>query len=159
MSWNRKCARSSLTRHSTFIVHDIKFVNKEIRIGQYFFSDIANEGVLLHDSRRYMLAKPKALNAGERLALAERNFSAWFDSASTFWRTSVYLRTQQRLKESAFLLHQATGGIITRRSLSSLDTNREPDIELLGSPGRRTARAVRDVLPKRAPMTNTCLIC
>ena len=53
----------------TFIVHDIKFVNKEIRVGQYFFSDIANEGVLLYDSRRYMLAKPKALNAQERLAL------------------------------------------------------------------------------------------
>jgi len=70
----------------TFIVHDIKFVNKEIRVGQYFFGDIANVGVMLFDRRRFSLAKPKALNAQERLALAERNFSAWFDSASTFWR-------------------------------------------------------------------------
>jgi predicted nucleotidyltransferase len=58
----------------TLIVHDVKFVNREIRIGQYFFSDIANEGVMLYDSRRFTLAKPKALNAEERLALAERNF-------------------------------------------------------------------------------------
>ena len=45
-SWNGRCAGSSET-HRSFIVHDIKFVNKEIRIGQYFFGDIANEGVLL----------------------------------------------------------------------------------------------------------------
>ena len=65
----------------TLIVHDVKFVNREIRIGQYFFGDIANEGVALYDSRKFTLAKPKALNAEERLALAERNFSSWFDSA------------------------------------------------------------------------------
>ena len=36
----------------TLIVHDVKFVNREIRIGQYCFSDIANEGVMLYDSRK-----------------------------------------------------------------------------------------------------------
>ncbi len=59
----------------TMIVHDIKFMNREIRVGQYFWADIANEGVMLFDRRRFSLAKPKALNAQERLALAERNFS------------------------------------------------------------------------------------
>ena len=72
----------------TLIVHDVKFVNREIRIGQYFFGDIANEGVALYDSRKFTLAKPKALNAEERLALAERNFASWFDSAGKFWRGS-----------------------------------------------------------------------
>src|SRR5262245_40895606 len=28
----------------TLIAHDLKFVNHEIRMGQYFFGDIANEG-------------------------------------------------------------------------------------------------------------------
>ena len=32
----------------TLIVHDMKFVNHEIRIGQYFFGDVVNEGILLH---------------------------------------------------------------------------------------------------------------
>src|SRR5262245_4733518 len=32
----------------TLIAHDLKFVNREIRIGQYFFGDIANEGILLY---------------------------------------------------------------------------------------------------------------
>jgi len=51
---------------------------------------VANEGVLLHDRRRFSPAKPKALNAEERLALAERNFTNWFDSASEFWRGCRY---------------------------------------------------------------------
>jgi uncharacterized protein len=44
----------------TLIVHDIKFVNHEIRMGQYFFADVVNEGVLLFNSRHVQLAKPKA---------------------------------------------------------------------------------------------------
>ena len=92
----------------TLIVHDLKFLNHEIRIGQYFFSDVVSEGVLLHDSRRFTVAKPKALTAQERLGLAERNFANWFDSASKFWRSSRDTGARQWLKEAAFLLHQAT---------------------------------------------------
>ena len=136
----------------TFIVHDIKFVNKEIRVGQYFFSDIANEGVMLFDRRRFSLAKPKALNAQERLALAERNFAAWFDSASTFWRTSVYLRTQQRLKESAFLLHQATERYYHAAILVFTGyKQRTHDIELLGVQAGEQHALLGDVLPKTEP--------
>ena len=136
----------------TLIVHDIKFMNREIRIGQYFFGDIANEGVMLYDSRRFSLAKPKALNAQERLALAERNFSAWFDSASTFWRTSVYLRAQQRLKESAFLLHQATERYYHAAILVFTGyKQRTHDIELLGVQAGEQHALMVDLLPKTAP--------
>ena len=136
----------------TFIVHDIKFVNKEIRIGQYFFGDIANEGVMLLDRRRFSLAKPKALNAQERLVLAERNFAAWFDSASTFWRTSVYLRAQQRLKESAFLLHQATERYYHAAILVFTGyKQRTHDIELLGVQAGEQHALLVDVLPKTDP--------
>jgi predicted nucleotidyltransferase len=41
------------------IVHDLKSVNRELRKGQYFFTDVLNEGVLLHDARRHELAKSK----------------------------------------------------------------------------------------------------
>jgi predicted nucleotidyltransferase len=92
----------------TLIVHDIKFINHEIRVGQYFWADVANEGVLLVDKRRYSLAKPKALNAVERLELAEYNFATWFDSATEFWRGSRYYTARSLNKHAAFLLHQAT---------------------------------------------------
>ena len=37
----------------TLIVHDVKFVNREIRTGQCLLGDIANEGVALYDSRKF----------------------------------------------------------------------------------------------------------
>jgi predicted nucleotidyltransferase/HEPN domain-containing protein len=136
----------------TFIVHDIKFVNKEIRIGQYFFSDIVNEGVLLHDSRRYMLAKPKALNAQERLALAERNFENWYDSATEFWRGCRYYASRILLKHAAFLLHQATERYYHAAILVFTGyKQRTHDIELLGVQAGEQHALLVDVLPKLEP--------
>lgn len=91
----------------TLLVHDIRQVNQEIRAGQYFFSEILSEGVLLYDSRRFMLARPKALNGRERLEIAEHNFRYWFESAGGFWRGAGYYAAHGLRAHAAFLLHQA----------------------------------------------------
>jgi HEPN domain-containing protein len=136
----------------TLIVHDIKFVNREIRIGQYFFGDIANEGVMLFDSRRFSLAKPKALNAEERLALAERNFTNWYDSATEFWRGSRYYASRSLLKHAAFLLHQATERYYHSALLVFTGyKQRTHDIELLGEQAGEQHALMADVLPKSDP--------
>jgi HEPN domain-containing protein len=138
----------------TLIVHGIKFVNHEIRIGQYFFGDIVNEGVLLHDSRRFQLARPKALNPAERLALAERNFINWFDSASEFWRGSRYYASRSLLKHAAFLLHQATERYYHAALLVFTGyKQRTHDIEVLGRlAGEQHAElSANDPLPKADP--------
>ena len=136
----------------TLIVHDIKFVNREIRIGQYFFADIANEGVMLFDSRRFSLAKPKALNAEERLALAERNFTNWYDSATEFWRLSRYAGAKNLLKHAAFLLHQATERYYHSALLVFTGyKQRTHDIELLGELSGQQHALMANVLPKAAP--------
>jgi predicted nucleotidyltransferase/HEPN domain-containing protein len=136
----------------TLIVHDIKFVNHEIRIGQYFFGDIVNEGILLHDNRRFQLAKPKALNAQERLALAERNFTNWFDSASEFWRGSRYYASRSLLKHAAFLLHQATERYYHAALLVFTGyKQRTHDIEVLGRLAGEQHALLQDALPKTEP--------
>ena len=136
----------------TFIVHDIKFVNKEIRIGQYFFGDIANEGVMLFDRRRFSLAKPKALNAQERLALAERNFENWYESATEFWRGCRYYASRNLLKHAAFLLHQATERYYHAAILVFTGyKQRTHDIELLGVQAGEQHALMVDILPKTDP--------
>ena len=136
----------------TLIVHDIKFVNREIRIGQYFFGDVVNEGILLHDNRGFQLAKPKALNAQERLALAERNFTNWFDSASEFWRGSRYYASRNLLKHAAFLLHQATERYYHAALLVFTGyKQRTHDIEVLGRLAGEQHTLLLDVLPKTEP--------
>lgn len=136
----------------TLIVHDIRFLNHEIRIGQFFFADIVNEGVLLYDSRKFQLARPKALNAQERLQLAQRNFANWFDSASTFFRTSRHLGARQRLKEGAFLLHQAAERYYHAATLVFTGyKHRTHDIEELGNLAGGEHALLFEVLPKTTP--------
>jgi uncharacterized protein len=93
---------------ATLIVHDIKFLNKEIRRGQYFFSEIVAEGVLLYTSKRFDLAKPKASTPEERKALAQEYFDHWFTSAGRFFVTFEHHLAHGWNPEAAFELHQAT---------------------------------------------------
>ena len=136
----------------TLIVHDIRFLNHEIRRGQYFFSDLVNEGVLLVDSRRFTIAKPKALNDAERLELAEYNLASWYDSASEFWRLSRYASARSLNKHSAFLLHQATERFYHAALLVFTGyKERTHDIEKLGVMAGEQHPLLVDVLPKTAP--------
>lgn len=89
------------------IAHDIKELNHELRLGQYFFIDILREGVRLYDSRRFQLASPKALTPADRLKLGLVNFRYWFSSASEFWRGAGYFAGRGLGPQAAFLLHQS----------------------------------------------------
>jgi predicted nucleotidyltransferase/HEPN domain-containing protein len=91
----------------SLIVHGIKEINQELRLGQYFFIDILREGVLLYTSKRFSLASPKALTQADRLQLGLINFRYWFASASGFWRLCGHSAGQGLLAHAAFLLHQA----------------------------------------------------
>jgi len=54
----------------SLISHDIQFFNRRLRKGQYFFSDIKKEGILLHDSGAFELAEAKELSSPERKRIA-----------------------------------------------------------------------------------------
>jgi predicted nucleotidyltransferase/HEPN domain-containing protein len=89
------------------IAHEINFVNGKLRKGQYFFSDIKKEGIILYDSKNCQLAEPKELSPKERLGQAKADFKQWFTSAKSF-----YLQYESALnipdhKVAAFDLHQA----------------------------------------------------
>jgi len=91
----------------TLIAHDIKEINHALRLGQYFFIDILREGVIVHDSRRYSLASPKALTPADRLQLGLVNFRYWYPSATELWRTAGHAAGRGLGAQAAFLLHQA----------------------------------------------------
>ncbi|HEU4406156.1 MAG TPA: nucleotidyltransferase domain-containing protein [Polyangiaceae bacterium] len=91
----------------TLIAHTVTFVNREIRVGQYFFVDVTREGVVLYDARHVTLASPKGLNPEERLDTGQKNFAHWFESASGFFRGCRYYAGRGELNHAAFSLHQA----------------------------------------------------
>jgi HEPN domain-containing protein/predicted nucleotidyltransferase len=89
------------------ITHDMDYVNEQLRKGQYFFSDIIKEGILLYDAGNIEFEKPKELSVAERKAIAEADFSKWFTSASEFLELAIICLAKDQLKLSIFQLHQA----------------------------------------------------
>ncbi len=89
------------------IAHEINFVNNKLKKGQYFFSDIKKDGIILYDSKNCQLAEPKQLTPKERLGQAKADFKFWFTSAKEFLDTYYDDLGKCRYNKAAFELHQA----------------------------------------------------
>lgn len=91
-----------------FIVEHINTVNNNLEVSQYFFTDIVKEGILLYDSGKYQLAKPRKLSFREIRDIAQNEFSELYPYACGFLDlVKLSLHNDQRNKIFAFLLHQA----------------------------------------------------
>ncbi len=104
---SKKISEIAGTNAISLLRHDIRELNAQIRRGQYFFSDIVAEGILLHDGKRFTLATPKAATPEERLYIAQRDFKQWYRSASGFWHGTAYFMNKGEENSAAFLLHQS----------------------------------------------------
>lgn len=90
------------------IVHDIDYINEGLRFGQYFFTDIIREGVLLYDTGNYRFAEPAQLSPQEEKEKARGYFDIWFPKAVEFLDIAEDCLSKGRLSMGAFQLHQAT---------------------------------------------------
>ena len=89
------------------IAHEIEFVNKKLEKGQYFFSDIKKDGIILYDSKNCTLADAKELSPKERLGQAKADFKQWFESGTVFYKYAEIALKNHDNKYAAFNLHQA----------------------------------------------------
>lgn len=90
------------------IVHDIEYINQGLRFGQYFFTDIIREGILLHDTQNVQFDKPKHLSPKEEQEKAQGYFDIWYPQGSEFLIDARNAHTRSSLRNGAFYLHQAT---------------------------------------------------
>lgn len=92
----------------TIIADTIDFVNKMLTEGQYFFTDIEQEGILLYDAGHVSLAERKPLTPAQTKAIAQKYYEQWFYSAQGFLKSATRNAADQEYKIAAFELHQAT---------------------------------------------------
>jgi len=90
------------------IFHGIEYLNSEIEQGNYFFTDILKDGVLLFDSGKHKLSSPLPLNEKQRREKAKLYFEKWFESANGFLFQYQNAFNHGLLNIAAFELHQAT---------------------------------------------------
>jgi predicted nucleotidyltransferase len=61
---------TSIETPVSFIVHSRREVNTYLKEGQYFFSDIRKEGIVLYELDDEPLAEPQPLSPADRLSIA-----------------------------------------------------------------------------------------
>jgi predicted nucleotidyltransferase/HEPN domain-containing protein len=144
--------RKSIKTWVTLIVHDIKEVNKALSRGQYFFTDIKKEGVLLYDSKRFELAQAQKLSPEERQQTAQADFKYWDKSASEFLTGFEDAFKRRHYKMAAFILHQATERLyITVLLVFTHYKPKEHDIKILGKQVSNLDRRFLPVFPRTTP--------
>ncbi|MGC3947967.1 MAG: HEPN domain-containing protein [Chryseolinea sp.] len=89
-------------------IHDITHINEGLEFGQYFFSDIVKEGILLFDKGTVQFSQPRELSAGEMKVISERYFEKWFKRGTEFLIDASNAFDRGSFNNSAFLLHQST---------------------------------------------------
>lgn len=89
-------------------IHEIDYINEGLEFGQYFFTDIVNEGILLYDTNKVHFADPRQLTAAEEKEKAQRYFDIWFPQGNEFLIDASNAINRKSYKIAAFYLHQAT---------------------------------------------------
>jgi predicted nucleotidyltransferase/HEPN domain-containing protein len=106
---NRELAITKTLRTPVnFIVHTLAEVNAGLSEGRYFFIDIARDAIALYQSDDTDLPEPQPKTPAQALAMAREYFEEWLPAATGMLETAQFSLLQGRLKDAAFLAHQAT---------------------------------------------------
>ncbi len=139
----------------SFIVHSRREVNGFLKEGQYFFSDIRKEGIVLYELDDEPLPEPEPLTAADRLRVAKEHFEQRFVEANAFHGTARLQLTQAKSdgevwrKLAAFSLHQALEQAYSCVLLTL--TNYSPpahNIKFLRSLSEEQDRRLADAFPR-----------
>jgi uncharacterized protein len=89
------------------IVHDMPYANRQIATGQYFFSMLLREGVLLYDAGGVPLAQTAEPDWAAIHDLARQDFDSTYGRAIAFYHGARFCQGQGHHRIALFLFHQA----------------------------------------------------
>lgn len=92
----------------SLIAEDIHFINRWLANGQYFYTDIVKEGIVLHDKCDFELAQARELTPQQRKSLAKEDYDFWISSAKDFFKMYRFAISEKNYNIAAFNLHQVT---------------------------------------------------
>ncbi len=79
-------------------IHGIDYINKGLEIGEYFFTDIIKEGIVLYDTGNVKFVEPRELTSAEKREKAERYFDNWFPQANEFLIDAAHAANRNSFK-------------------------------------------------------------
>jgi uncharacterized protein len=90
------------------IVHTLDEVNRSLTRGEYFWTDVARDGIVLHDMPGHPLAAPQPLTQADALIMAQEYCEFWLRQTDAAIKLAAYAISEHENRDAAFLLHQAT---------------------------------------------------
>lgn len=89
------------------LVHTLDDVNNALIQGQYFFTDIKKQGIVLYESDKRELAEAGNLTPQECKTIAEKHYAYWHRSTKGFYFQYEYALSMGEYNIAAFQLHQS----------------------------------------------------
>lgn len=99
---------ATIARQVNIIVHTLDEVNQGLTRGEYFWVDIARDGIMLYELPGSVLATPKPLTAADAYAMASVYFQEWIGKINDAIEIAEFCIEKSKLKDAAFTLHQAS---------------------------------------------------
>ncbi|QIK54350.1 HEPN domain-containing protein [Dysgonomonas sp. HDW5B] len=135
-----------------FISEDMKKLNKYLKEGRYFYTQIKQEGVILYDSGKHKLARRRKLSFEEIKQQAEEYFNDKFQSANEFLENANFNYSKEWYKKSSFMLHQACESYIYAiRLVFTLENPKQHNLSKLLNSVKKYSSLFIKVFPQDTP--------
>ncbi|MCM8732321.1 HEPN domain-containing protein [Hephaestia sp. GCM10023244] len=99
---------ASIDRPVNIVVHSLDEVNQALGRGEYFWVDIARDGIVLYDLPCHPLATPMPLTPVDAYEMANNYFSDWIERVDDAIEIAEFCIDKGKWKDAAFTLHQAS---------------------------------------------------
>jgi len=90
-----------------FINDNIKKLNKDLKEGRYFYTQIKQEGIILYDSGKHKLARRRKLKFEEIKQQAQEYYDEKFEKGNFFLDDAINNKEKSRYQMASFYLHQS----------------------------------------------------
>ena len=98
---------AAIARPVNIIVHTLEEVNRGLTRGEYFWVDIAQDGVALYELHGTALATPQPLTAADAYEMASGYFADWSAKVNDALEIADFCIEKRKFNDAAFTLHQA----------------------------------------------------
>lgn len=98
---------AAIARPVNIIVHTLEEVNRGLSRGEYFWVDIARDGIVLYDLPGSELTRPMPLTESDAYEMASGYFADWLAKVDSGIKLANYAIQEGENNDAAFLLHQA----------------------------------------------------
>ena len=99
---------AAIKRPVNIIVHALDEVNQSLKRGEYFWVDIARDGIVLYEMPCHPLATPMPLTAADAYKMARGYFEEWLKKVDSAIKGAAFYMSEREYNDAAFTLHQAT---------------------------------------------------